>query len=53
MARPKVKSNKKDTFTYRQKRNDMGGRIEAAEAAVKDVSLIGKALRRTVLRLNS
>jgi len=53
MARPKVKSNKKDTFTYRHERNDMSGRIEAAKAAIEDVFSIGKCSRRTGLRLDS
>jgi hypothetical protein len=53
MARPKVKSNKKDTFTYRQERNDMSGRIEAAKAAVEGVSLIGIGPQRSVLHLKS
>jgi hypothetical protein len=58
MARPKVNSNKKDTFTYRQERNDMSGRMEAANAAIEDVFSIGHVFSigkgsRTGLRLKS
>ena len=59
MARPKVKSNKNDTFTYRQERNDMSGRIAAAKAAIEDVFsiadvfAIGKGSRSTGLRIKS
>jgi hypothetical protein len=53
MARPKVKSNKKDTFTYRQERNDMSGRTEAAKAAIEGVSSIENGLQRSILRLKS